>query len=170
MIVRYKGSSYVYWTVHHCDSWRIRDQLDVTSYYVLFHFLYAQRVLDINTSIIRSLRLFCSITTLVVCSCFNVCWTFGVAGLGWYPCASVLCKLVSWFRSYGKVVTYVNSMRISWTCCVFSRKESRQGTAEAAIVLFCFFLEKIFIGHITVSVYMLVHIYIYIALVVYLMF
>jgi len=24
--------SYVYWTVHHCDSWRIRDQLDVTVY------------------------------------------------------------------------------------------------------------------------------------------
>jgi len=24
--------SYVYWTVHHCDSWRIRDQLDVTGY------------------------------------------------------------------------------------------------------------------------------------------
>jgi len=23
---------YVYWTMHHCDSWRIRDQLDVTSY------------------------------------------------------------------------------------------------------------------------------------------
>jgi len=22
----------VYWTVHHCDSWRIRDQLDVTGY------------------------------------------------------------------------------------------------------------------------------------------
>ena len=26
------------------------------------------------------------ITTLVVCSCFDVCWGFGVAGLGWYPC------------------------------------------------------------------------------------
>ena len=24
--------SYVYWTVHRCDSWRIRDQLDVTIY------------------------------------------------------------------------------------------------------------------------------------------
>jgi len=24
--------------MHHCDSLRIRDQLDVTSYYVLFHF------------------------------------------------------------------------------------------------------------------------------------
>ena len=64
--------SYVYWTVHHCDSWRIRDQLDVTSYYVLFHFFYAQHVSDINTSIIRSLQLFYCITTSVVCSCFDV--------------------------------------------------------------------------------------------------
>ena len=38
--------------------WRIRDQLDVINYYVLFHFFYAQHVSDINTSIIRSLRLF----------------------------------------------------------------------------------------------------------------
>ena len=73
--------SYVYWTVHHCDSWRIRDQLYVTSYNVLFHFFYAQHVSDINTSIIRSLRLFYCITTLVVCSCFDV------AGLWWYPCS-----------------------------------------------------------------------------------
>ena len=33
-----------------------------------FHFFYAQHVSDINTSIIRSLRLFYCITTLVVCS------------------------------------------------------------------------------------------------------
>jgi len=33
---------------------------------ILFHFLFAQHVSDINISIIRSLRLFCSITTLVV--------------------------------------------------------------------------------------------------------
>jgi len=28
----YTSKSYLYWTVHHCDSWRIRDQLDVTGY------------------------------------------------------------------------------------------------------------------------------------------
>jgi len=28
---------------------------------------------------------FYCITTLVVCSCFDVCWGFSVAGLGWYP-------------------------------------------------------------------------------------
>jgi len=33
-------------------------------------------------SIISSLRLFYCITTLVVCSCFDVCWIFGVAGWG----------------------------------------------------------------------------------------
>ena len=54
---------------------------------VSFHFLCAQHVSDINISIIRSLRLFCWITTLVVCSWFDVYWCFGVAGLGWYPCS-----------------------------------------------------------------------------------
>jgi len=28
------GVSYVYWTMHHCDSWRIKDQLDVTYYFI----------------------------------------------------------------------------------------------------------------------------------------
>jgi len=34
--VSYKSfmESYVYWTVHHCDSWRIKDQLDVTCYFI----------------------------------------------------------------------------------------------------------------------------------------
>jgi len=59
---------------------------DLISLAILFHFLCAQHVSDINTSIIRSLRLFYCITTLVVCSCFDVCWSFGIAGLGWYPC------------------------------------------------------------------------------------
>ena len=26
--------TYVYWTVHHCDSWRIKEQLDVTCYFI----------------------------------------------------------------------------------------------------------------------------------------
>ena len=47
----------------------------------LFHFLCAQHVSDINISIIRSLRLFCWITTLIVCSWLNVCWCFIVVGL-----------------------------------------------------------------------------------------
>ena len=50
---------WIFWTVEEQET-----QLDVTSYYVLFHFVYAQHVSDINTSIIRSLRLFCCISTL----------------------------------------------------------------------------------------------------------
>jgi len=36
---------------------------------ILFHFLFAQRVSDINIAIIRSLRLFCWITTLFLVRC-----------------------------------------------------------------------------------------------------
>jgi len=112
----------------------------------LIHFLCAQHVSDINISIIRNLKLFCWITTLVVlflvrcvlefrcgwvgvisvllayftsyvlnmfrtliypspgawnysvelprwsyCSWFDVCWSFGLVGLEWYPC----CWLIS---------------------------------------------------------------------------
>ena len=56
---------------------------------ILFRFLCAQHVSDINISIISSLLLFCWITTLVVLFWFDVCWSFGVVGLEWYPC----CRL-----------------------------------------------------------------------------
>jgi len=53
-------------------------------------FYFTASVLDMFRTLIhpssRSLRLFHCITTLVVCSCFDVCWSFGVAGLGWYLC------------------------------------------------------------------------------------
>ena len=58
--------SNVYWTVHHCNSWRMKDQLDVTCYFISFHLLRAQHVSDINISIFRSLRLCWWITTSVV--------------------------------------------------------------------------------------------------------
>ena len=47
-----------------CISWRIKDRLDVTCYFISL--LMSQHVSDINISIMRSLRLFCWITTLVV--------------------------------------------------------------------------------------------------------
>ena len=56
--------SYVYWTVHHLDSWVKRDQLDATCFIItLFS---AQHVSDVNTSIIRSLRLIRKVTSWVV--------------------------------------------------------------------------------------------------------
>ena len=53
---------------------------------ILFHLLWAQYVSDINMSIIRSLRLFCRITTLVVlflvrCVLEILCGWFGVVSV-----------------------------------------------------------------------------------------
>ena len=31
---RTRKESNVYWTVHHCNSWRMKDQLDVTCYFI----------------------------------------------------------------------------------------------------------------------------------------
>ena len=64
---------------------------------ILFNFLRAQHVSDINISIIRSLRLIlldCHIGLIVLGSmCVG---SFGVAGLGWYPCSRLKHnKLVS---------------------------------------------------------------------------
>ena len=52
-----------------------------TTLAILFHFLCAQHVSDINISIIRSLRLFCWITTLVFVL-GSMCFGFSV-WLGW---------------------------------------------------------------------------------------
>jgi len=62
---------------------------------ILFHFLCAQHVSDINISIRRSLRLFCWITIVhwSYCSWFDVCWSFCVVGLEWYPCCRLKHKL-----------------------------------------------------------------------------
>jgi len=58
------NGSYVYWTVHHLDSWVKRDQLDATCFIItLFS---AQHVSDVNTSILRSLRLIRRVSSWVV--------------------------------------------------------------------------------------------------------
>ena len=50
--------------MHHLDGWIKRDQLDVTCFIIsLFN---AQHVSDINTSILRSLRLICWVISWVV--------------------------------------------------------------------------------------------------------
>ena len=82
--------SYIYWTVHHCNCWRIKDQLDGTCYF--FYFVCTQHVSDINVSIIRSLRLCCWITTLLVLfsvRCVLEIWC------GWVWVVSVLQAEVS---------------------------------------------------------------------------
>jgi len=56
---------------------------------ILFHFLCAQHVSDINISIIRSWRLFCWITPLVVLFLVRCVLEFRCGWLEWYPC----CRL-----------------------------------------------------------------------------
>jgi len=74
-------SSYVYWTVHHLDSWIKREQLDVTCFIIsLFN---AQHGSNVSTSILGSLLLICWIISWVVLLWFDVCWCYGVVRLGW---------------------------------------------------------------------------------------
>ena len=78
---------------------------------ILFHFLRAQHVSDINISIIRSLRLFCWITTLVVlflvrCVLEFLCGWVGVVSVlqasGWRLFWDVApCSLVNIHRRFG---------------------------------------------------------------------
>ena len=56
--------AYVYWTVHHLDSWVKRNQLDAACFIItLFS---AQHASDVNTFILRSLRLIRKVTSWVV--------------------------------------------------------------------------------------------------------
>ena len=66
------------------------QKTELMSLAILFHFLCAQHVSDINISIIRSLRLFVvELPRRLLCSRFVVCWRYGVAGFEWCPC----CRL-----------------------------------------------------------------------------
>ena len=76
------SESYVYWTVHHLVSWIKRDQLDVTSCFIISLFN-AQHVSDVNTSILRSLRHICWVISWVVLFWFDMCWCYVVVWLGW---------------------------------------------------------------------------------------
>ena len=70
--------TYVYWTVHHLDSWVKRNQLDATYFIILFN---AQHVSDVNTSIFRRLRLIRSY--FMGCIWFGVCWRSISVWLWW---------------------------------------------------------------------------------------
>ena len=65
------------------------QKTNLMSLAILFHCLCAQHISSINISIIRSLRLFYWITTLVVLFLVRCVLEFGVIGLEWYPC----CRL-----------------------------------------------------------------------------
>ena len=60
------------------DSWIKRDQLDVTCF--IISLFTAQHVSDVNTSILRSLRLIWWVNAWLW---FDVCWCYVVVWLGW---------------------------------------------------------------------------------------
>ena len=63
------------------DSWIKRDQPDDTCFIIsLFK---AQHVSDVNTSILRSLRHICWVTSWVELLWFDVCWCYVVVWLWW---------------------------------------------------------------------------------------
>jgi len=79
--VKTTGQSYVYWTMRHFDRWVKRNQFDVTCFIItLFS---AEHVLDVNTSILRSLRLIRRVTSWVVSGsmCVGVPLQCGYGGL-----------------------------------------------------------------------------------------
>ena len=74
--------SYVYWTVYHLDSWIKIDQLDVTSF--IISLFTSQHVLNVSTSIFRSLRLIVNLFHVLYCSgsmCVGVTVWFGWGGV-----------------------------------------------------------------------------------------
>jgi hypothetical protein len=80
--------SYVYWTVHHLDSWIRTDQLDDTCF--IISLFTAQHVSNVSTSIFRCLRLIVDLFHGLYCSgsmCVGVTVWFG-----WGDVVS-LCRL-----------------------------------------------------------------------------
>jgi len=72
--------SHCKWKHTQC-SWVKLDQLHVTCFIIsLFN---AQHVSDVNTSILRSLRLICWVISWVVLLWFHVCWCYVVIWLWW---------------------------------------------------------------------------------------
>ena len=64
---------------------------------ILFHFLCAQHVSEINTSIKGACDYSVELPHWSYCSLFDVCWSFGVVGLEWYLC----CRLKQCSTCFG---------------------------------------------------------------------
>ena len=62
-------------------SWVKRGQLDVTCFIISLY--NAQHVSDVNTSILRSLRLMCWFISWITFIWFDVCWSYVVVWLWW---------------------------------------------------------------------------------------
>jgi len=84
----FRSESYVYWAVHHLDGWIKRNQLDVTC--SIISLFTALHVSDINTPILRRLRLIGWVISCVVLFWFDVRWCYVVVWMGWCGVVSTL--------------------------------------------------------------------------------
>ena len=103
-MIHFTTKPYVYWTVHHLDSWIERDQLDVTCF--IISLFTAQHVSDVNTSILRNLRLIWWVISWVVLFWFDVCWCYVMVWLG-YHTTTETCWVVN-----NEIINQVSS---SWS-------------------------------------------------------
>ena len=95
------------------DSYRTcidRDQLDVTCFFIsLFN---AQHVSDVNTSILRRLRLICWVISWAVLLWFDVCWCYVVVWLGW--CGNRMQAEALLLRSLGLICWVTACVVLLW--------------------------------------------------------
>jgi len=107
--------------IEYTTCWITIDQLDVTCFIIsLFN---AQHVSDVNTSILRSLRLICWVISWVVLLWFDVCWCYGVVWLGWcgrgvgYHTSTHLDTGFSWFPCvYKQMLRWFPIFLVATTC------------------------------------------------------
>ena len=84
----------VYWTVHHCNSWRMKDQLDVTCYFY-FTFYVPNMFRTLIFPLSGAFDCVVELPHRSSCSQFVVYWRFGVAGFEW--CSFCRLKHNCWF-------------------------------------------------------------------------
>jgi len=102
-----KNESYVYWTVRHCDSW-IKDQLDVTYFPSYLLNMFRTLIYPSSGACDYSFEL----PHWSYCSWFDVCRSFGVVGLEWYPCCRLQPATQIWHRNSNTHQTKNNTTNV----------------------------------------------------------
>ena len=123
------------------DSWTKRDQLYVTCF--IISLFTAQHVSDVNTSILRNLRLIWWVKTWVVLFWFVVCWCYTV--VVWYPYAGWSLQHTSNQSNTTHALTHQISRKLlrmdvltSVTCWAVNNEIIKQVTSSWSLSLFNF--------------------------------
>jgi len=98
-------TSYVNWTVHHCNNWRIKDQLDVICYFISL--LMYSTCLGLIYPSSGAFDCAVELPHRSFCSRFVVCWRFGAAGFEWRPCCRLQHQISYTQRTENKTTNLV---------------------------------------------------------------